>query len=44
MPHHAKGLGEAPTIGVPVAIVRAIEKVASKRLRHTPIKPQELIQ
>lgn len=43
MLHHARGLGEAPTIGVPLAVVRAIEKVAGKRFRHTPIKPQELI-
>ncbi|MGA2680775.1 MAG: xanthine dehydrogenase family protein molybdopterin-binding subunit [Candidatus Bathyarchaeia archaeon] len=44
MPHHAKGLGEAPTIGVPVAVVRAIERVSGKRIRHTPVKPQELIE
>ena len=43
MPHHAKGLGEAPTIGVPVAVVRAIERVSSKRIRHTPVRPEELI-
>ena len=44
MPHHARGLGEAPTIGVPFAFVRAIEKVSGKRIRHTPVKPQELIE
>ncbi len=44
MPHHARGLGEAPTIGVPVAVVRAIERVSGKRMRHTPVKPQELIE
>ncbi len=44
MPHNAKGLGEAPTIGVPLAVVRAIEKVSGKHITHTPIKPQELIQ
>jgi carbon-monoxide dehydrogenase large subunit len=44
MPHYAKGLGEAPTIGVPVALVRAIEKVSGKRIRHTPVKPEELIK
>jgi carbon-monoxide dehydrogenase large subunit len=43
MPHHARGLGEAPTIGVPIAVVRAIEKVSGKRIRHTPVKPQELM-
>jgi carbon-monoxide dehydrogenase large subunit len=42
--HHAKGLGEAPTIGVPIAVVRAVEKVSGKRIRHTPVKPEELIE
>ena len=31
MPHHARGLGEAPTIGVPLAVIRAIENVSGKR-------------
>jgi carbon-monoxide dehydrogenase large subunit len=44
LPHHAKGLGEAPTIGTPVAVVRAIEKVSGKRIRHTPVRPEELIE
>jgi carbon-monoxide dehydrogenase large subunit len=44
MPHHVRGLGEAPTIGVPIAVVRAIERVSGKRIRHTPVKPQELIE
>ena len=43
MPHHARGIGEAPTIGVPVALVRAIERVSGKRIRHTPVRPEELI-
>jgi carbon-monoxide dehydrogenase large subunit len=43
MPHHAKGLGEAPTIGVPLAVARAIEKVSGKKINHTPVKPEELI-
>jgi CO/xanthine dehydrogenase Mo-binding subunit len=42
--HHAKGLGEAPTMGVPIAVVRAIEKVSGKRIRHTPVRPEELIE
>lgn len=42
--HRAKGLGEAPTIGVPIAVVRAIEKVSGKRIRHTPVRPEELIE
>jgi carbon-monoxide dehydrogenase large subunit len=44
LPHHAKGLGEAPTIGTPVAVVRAIERVSGKRIRHTPVRPEELIE
>jgi CO/xanthine dehydrogenase Mo-binding subunit len=42
--HHTRGIGEAPTIGVPVAVVRAIERASGKRIRHTPVKPQELIE
>ncbi|MFZ0924853.1 MAG: xanthine dehydrogenase family protein molybdopterin-binding subunit [Halobacteriota archaeon] len=41
--HRAKGVGEAPTIGVPPAVVRAIENVSGVRIRHTPISPEELI-
>lgn len=44
LPHHVKGLGEAPTIGTPLALVRAIEKVSCKRITHTPVKPEELIE
>ena len=44
MPHHPRGLGESPTVGVPPALVRAIEKVNGKRIRHTPVKPEELIK
>lgn len=43
-PHHAKGLGEAPTIGVPPAVARAIENVSGIRIRHTPVRPEELIE
>ena len=43
MPHHAKGLGEAPTIGTPVAVVRAIEKVSGRRIRSTPVKQEDII-
>ncbi len=42
-PHKAKGLGEAPTIGVPPAVVRAIENASGIRIRHTPVTPEELI-
>ncbi|EQB64484.1 MAG: hypothetical protein AMDU3_IPLC00004G0062 [Thermoplasmatales archaeon I-plasma] len=44
LPHGAKGLGESPTIGVPTALIRAIEKASGKRLRKTPVTPEELIQ
>ncbi len=43
MPHGAKGLGESPTIGVPTALTRAVEKATGKRLRRTPIMPEDLI-
>ncbi|MGZ4891312.1 MAG: xanthine dehydrogenase family protein molybdopterin-binding subunit [Halobacteriota archaeon] len=42
-PHRAKGVGEAPTIGVPPAVVRAIENVTGVRIRRTPVSPEELI-
>ncbi len=42
LPHGAKGLGEAPTIGVPLALCRAIELVSGKRIRSTPVKQEYL--
>lgn len=42
LPHGAKGVGESPTMGVPPAAIRAIERLIGKRLRETPI-PIELI-
>lgn len=42
LPHGAKGVGESPTMGVPPAAIRAIEKIVGKRLTETPI-PMELI-
>ncbi len=42
-PHGAKGVGESPAIGVPPALVRAVERQAGHRLTHTPLKPEELI-
>ncbi|MEM0121367.1 MAG: xanthine dehydrogenase family protein molybdopterin-binding subunit [Thermoprotei archaeon] len=42
LPHGAKGVGESPTIGVPPALVRAIETLTGKRINHTPILPAEL--
>ncbi|MEM0134800.1 MAG: xanthine dehydrogenase family protein molybdopterin-binding subunit, partial [Thermoplasmatales archaeon] len=44
LPHGAKGVGESPTIGVPTALIRAIEKASGKRLRKTPVTPEDLIQ
>ncbi len=37
-----KGVGEAPTVGVPPALVRALEVALGRRLRHTPLNPEEL--
>ncbi len=37
-PNGAKGLGEAPTIGTPVALVRSIELNTAIRIRKTPIE------
>ena len=43
LPHGAKGVGEAPTIGVPPALVRAIEKATGVRIRNIPLHPEVLI-
>lgn len=42
-PHGAKGVGESPAIGVPPALMRAIERQAGHRLTQTPLKPEELL-
>ncbi|MEM0201987.1 MAG: hypothetical protein QXR73_02325, partial [Candidatus Micrarchaeaceae archaeon] len=42
LPHHAKGLGEAPTIGTPIAIVRSIEKAVKRRIRSTPVRQEDV--
>jgi carbon-monoxide dehydrogenase large subunit len=42
-PHGAKGIGEAATIGVPPALIRAIEVAIGRRLSRTPVHPQECI-
>jgi carbon-monoxide dehydrogenase large subunit len=42
LPHGAKGVGESPTMGVPPAAMRAIEKLVGKRLRETPIPLESL--
>ena len=43
LPSKAKGLGEAPTIGTPVALSRAIEVATGLRITDTPINPEYLI-
>ena len=43
-PHGAKGVGESPAIGVPPALMRAIERQAGHRLTHTPLVPEELLR
>lgn len=37
LPHRARGVGESPTMGIPPAAMRAIEKLVGIRLRETPI-------
>jgi carbon-monoxide dehydrogenase large subunit len=44
LPHGAKGVGESPTIGVPAALARAIEKASGKRVRRTPVAIEDLFQ
>ena len=41
LPHGAKGVGESPTIGVPPALVRAIERAAGTQLARTPDNGKE---
>lgn len=41
-PHGAKGVGESPTIGVPTAIVSAIDRLTGIRIRATPVEPDIL--
>ncbi len=43
-PHGAKGVGESPAIGVPPALVRAVERQAGRRLTQTPLRPENLIR
>ncbi len=42
-PHGAKGVGESPAIGVPPALMRAVERQAGHRLTRTPLKPEDLL-
>jgi aerobic carbon-monoxide dehydrogenase large subunit len=38
-----KGIGEAPTVGVPPAVIRALERNFKKRLRRTPLHPEAIL-
>jgi carbon-monoxide dehydrogenase large subunit len=42
LPHHVKGVGESPTIGVPPAAIRALELALGKRLATLPIDSEQL--
>lgn len=43
LPSKAKGIGEAPTIGVPIALARAIERSIGLRINETPISLDYLV-
>lgn len=43
LPHGAKGIGEAATVGVPPALIRAVEVAIGRRLRRTPVHAQECL-
>lgn len=43
-PHGAKGVGESPAIGVPPALMRAVERQAGHRLTRTPLDPEDLLR
>ena len=43
LPHGAKAVGESPTMGIPPASVRAIEKLVGRRVRETPIPIETLV-
>lgn len=43
LPSRAKGIGEAPTIGVPIALSRAIELSTGLTIDETPIRPDYLL-
>ncbi len=41
-PDSIRGVGEASTIGVPPAVIRALERALGRRLRRTPVHPEEI--
>jgi len=40
--HEVKGLGEASTTGVPPALVRSLERALGRRIRRTPVQPEDI--
>jgi carbon-monoxide dehydrogenase large subunit len=42
LPHHVKGVGESPTIGVPPAAARALELALGRKLTTLPIDGEQL--
>jgi aerobic carbon-monoxide dehydrogenase large subunit len=42
-PRRVKGVGEAPTTGVPPAAVRSLERILGRRLRKTPLRLEDLV-
>ncbi len=42
-PNQAKGLGEAPTIGTPAALARAVELITRNRVVNTPISLEDIV-
>jgi carbon-monoxide dehydrogenase large subunit len=41
-PDQPRGIGESPTMGVPPAAIRAIEKLTGVRLTRTPVRPEDV--
>jgi carbon-monoxide dehydrogenase large subunit len=41
-PDQPRGVGESPTMGVPPAAIRAIEKLTRVKLTKTPIRPEDI--
>jgi carbon-monoxide dehydrogenase large subunit len=41
-PHQPKGVGESPTMGVPPAAIRAIEKLTGGKITKTPFRPENI--
>ncbi len=44
IPPGAKGVGESPTVGVPPALVRALEGLLRHRITDLPVRPAQLLE